>query len=240
MKKEEARAAQKEKEQWDELKQKWDDFEWEQAKIELWRQELEERELAVAAREKAVFQRELEYWHLERYPLCGRRGRGDDAQRRQARVEDGARRGEDQRRRQVITRQSTARIAAANAALEGHNDPNDRPRAGRLLQRALNQRAERTGGNTNAETWEQTCAALRMTPQRSPFQFDQAGTGVAIHGPLIKYQTSYPRFVITTSTRDPRRAQQTNGEQHPNEVAGADEGQGSCAGAQRGPTDEGQ
>ena len=134
MKKEEAKAAQEEKEQWNELKQKWDDFEWEQAQIELWRQELEERELAVAACKKAVFQRKLEYRRLERYPLCGRRGRGDDAQGRQVRVEDGVHRGVVQRRRQVITRRTMAEIVAANAALEGRNDLNDRPRTGRLLQ----------------------------------------------------------------------------------------------------------
>ena len=118
----------------------------------------------MAAREKAVFQHELEYQRLERYLLCGRRGRGDDVQGRRVRVEDGVHRGEDQRRRQVIARQTTAGTAAANAALERHNDLNDRPRVGQLLQRALDQGAERTGGNTNAETWEQTCAALRMTP----------------------------------------------------------------------------
>ena len=40
MKKEEAKTAQGEKEQWDEMKQKWEDLEWEQARIELWRQNL--------------------------------------------------------------------------------------------------------------------------------------------------------------------------------------------------------
>ena len=81
-KKERAEKERLERQQREQVAQQRDNVNWEQARIDLWRQKLEERELAVAARESAVFQRELEYRRLERCPLCGRKGRRDDAEGR--------------------------------------------------------------------------------------------------------------------------------------------------------------
>ena len=76
----------------------------------------------------------------------------------------------------------------------------------------MGREAERTVDNGGVETWERTCIAQRMTPHRSPFQADQAGSGVAVHGPLQRRQTPYPRFVVTTSEQDPRQPPPTNEE----------------------------
>ena len=65
-------------------------------------------------------------------------------------------------------------LRIANEATTRQNAPNGRPRAGQLLQCALGQANEQTTKNMNVriETWEETCATLRMTPQRSPFQWE--------------------------------------------------------------------
>ena len=186
MKKEGARAEQVERQQRDELAQQWENLEWEQARIDLWRQKLEERELVLAARESAVFQHKLEYRRLKRCPLCGRRGRGDGARGRRVGEDEEARQGNERRRRQVIVHRATTRNASACAAVEGRNDPEDRSHAGQLIRQALGQGTERTVDNDGMETWERTCAAQRMMPQRSPFQTDQADSGVAMHRPLLR------------------------------------------------------
>ena len=171
-KRERAREEQLERLRRDQVAQQWDDTNWEQAGIDIWRQKLEERELAVAAREKAVFQRELEYHRLERCPLCGKRGRIGDVRRRQEEERDGARQRVEQRREEDIDRQDNVRNTAANNSMQGRLDREDHPRAGQLLQRALEQGTESAGGNGGGEAWERTCTAQRMTPQRSPFQTD--------------------------------------------------------------------
>ena len=68
----------------------------------------------------------------------------------------------------------------ANATIERQNATDGRPRAGQLQQRALGHGNERATGNVNVctKTWMETCTALRMTPQSSPFQWAQAGVGV--------------------------------------------------------------
>lgn len=52
-------------------------------------------------------------------------------------------------------------------------------------------------GNVNiqVETWEETCGVLWMTPHRSPFQSDQAGAGIVVHGRLMWRQALYPQMV---------------------------------------------
>ena len=105
---------------------------------------------------------------------------------RQAKEHDETYQRNERRRREVVVRRATAGVAVANAAMEGRDDLEDHPRAGQLLQWAMEHGAERTGGNTNAETWEQICTALQMAPQRSAFQFDQAGTDAAVHRPLLR------------------------------------------------------
>ena len=129
IKREEANAAQEERERQDQSMQQQNAVKWEQAWIDLWRQKLEEGELAVAVRESAVFQRELEYRHLERCPLYGRKGQRDNADRQQARENDGARQQARQRRRQVIFRRVTPRDVEANASVEGRNIPGSHPHA---------------------------------------------------------------------------------------------------------------
>lgn len=64
-------------------------------------------------------------------------------------------------------------LRIATEATTRQNTPNGRPRAGQLLQCALGQGNEQTTKNMNVriETWEETCATLRMTPQRSPLQW---------------------------------------------------------------------
>ena len=183
----------KEREQWNELSESWDYVEWAREEVEVWRKELKTRELAVAAREAAVFQRELEYRRLERCPLCGRRGRNGDARRQEAL--HGVRQDPVHRGGQAVARGVAAGIRAANAAIEQQNEAESRPRAGGLLRRALGQGGPRMADNMNVqvETWGEACAALRMTPQRSPFQCDQAGANVAIHDRLPRRQTPYPR-----------------------------------------------
>ena len=129
MKREEAKAVREENRQHDQSAQQRAGVDWEQARIDLWRQKLKERERAVAARESAVFKREQEYRRLERCPLCGRKGRREDA--------DG--------RRQVIARRATPRDAVAGTSVDWRLDQGDRPRAGQLIQHALEQGAERAG-----------------------------------------------------------------------------------------------
>ena len=62
-----------------------------------------------------------------------------------------------------------------------------------------------------------------------PFQSDRAGADVAVHGPLLRRQTPYPRFVITTGPQAARRQLPANEEPLQNEDAGAVEDRGSCA-----------
>ena len=81
------------------------------------------------------------------------------------------------------------------------------------------------------------CAALWMTPQCSPFQADQAGSGVVLHGPLQQRQTPYPRFVITTGAHAARQTPPMDEEPTRNEDAAAIEDRGSRARAQEGPAD---
>ena len=221
LKREEAKAVREDNRQQDQSAQQRAGVDWEQARIDLWRQELERREMAVRARESAVFKREEEYRRLERCPLCGRKGRRDDADRR----------------RQVIARRTTPRDAEADASVQGRLDQGDRPRAGQLLQRSLGQGAERAGGNGGREAWERTCIAQRMTPQRSPFQADRAGSGIEVHGPLQRRQTPYPRFVVTTGNQAARQPPPANEEPPRNENAGTIEDRGSRARAREAPAD---
>ena len=126
--------------------------EWEQARIDLWRQKLAECELAVAARESIVFQHELEYQSLERCPLCERRGRGNDVRGRRAGENDAARRGNEQRQKRVIVRRTTGRGASARAIEERRDEPEDRSRAGQLIQQALGREAEQVSSNGRMES----------------------------------------------------------------------------------------
>ena len=63
--------------------------------------------------------------------------------------------GEDRRQREVIDRQTIVGFAVANAMLERCNDPEGRPHAGQLLQRALGRGAERMMGNIDVQM--ETC-----------------------------------------------------------------------------------
>ena len=226
--KEKAREEQLERLRRDQAANQRDDTNWEQARIDLWRQQLERRELAVAARERSVFQREEEYRRLERCPLCGKRGGIGNMRRRQAEGRDGTRQEDEQGRRNDDDRPVNNEGAAANASVPGRLDQGDSPRAGQLIGRALEQGVERAGGNGEGETWEQACIAQRMTPQRSPFQSGEAGSGVAVHGPLLRRQTPYPRFVVTTGAQAAHRSP-TNEEQPRNGNDRAVEDRGSCA-----------
>ena len=239
-KKEKAREEHLERLRRDQVAQQRDDTNWEQARIDLWRQKLEQRELAVAARERSVFQREEEYRRLERCPLCGKRGRIGEVRRRRAEEQGDARQGNGQERREDVDRRANVENAVASTSVQGRLDQGDRPRAGQLIGRALEQDIERAGGNGERETWEQACIAQRMTPQRSPFQSDGAGSGVAVHGPLLRRQTPYPRFVVTTGARAARRPPLTNEETPRNEGTQAIEDRGSCARAREAPTDGGE
>ena len=134
---------------------------------------------------------------------------------------------------QAVAHGVAAGIRVANAAIEQQNEAESRPRAGGLLRRALGQGGPRMADNMNVqvETWGETCAALRMTPQRSPFQCDQAGANVAIHDRLPRRRTPYPRFVVMTGAQAARQPQPPNVGPSRNADAGAAEGRGSCAGA---------
>ena len=235
-KKEKAREEQLERLRRDQAAQQRDDTNWEQARIDLWRQKLEERELAVAARERSVFQREEEYRRLERCPLCGKRGRIGEVRRRRAEERDDAQQGNEQRRRERNDCPANEGNAAASASVRGRLDQGDRP--GQLIQRALEQGVGREDGNGGGETWERTCTAQRMTPQRSPCQADQAGSDVAVHGPLLRRQTPYPRFVITTGAQAARRPPPTGEETLRNEDARMIEDRGSCARARERPAND--
>ena len=224
----------------DQAAQQRDDTNWEQARIDLWRQKLEERERAVAARESAMSQRELEYRRLERCPLCGKRGRMGEVRRRRAEEQGGARQENEQGRREGVDRPANDGGAAASASVRGRLDQGDHPRAGQLVQRVLEQEIERADGNDGAEAWERTCTAQRMTPQRSPFQANQAGSGVVVHEPLLRRQTPYPRFVVTTGAQAARRPPPTNEESLRDEGAEAIEDRGSCARAREVPADDGE
>ena len=226
LKREEAKTVREENRQQDQSTQQRAGVDWEQARIDLWRQELERREMAVRARESAVFKREEEYRRLERCPLCGRRGRND-----------AARQGGEQRRRRNIIRPAVNRDASERAAVERRDAPEDRSRAGQLIQHAMEGGAEQTNGNNGRENWNQTCTAQRMTPQRSPFQDDQAGSGVEVHGPLQRRQTPYPCFIITTGAHAARQTPPVNEEPTRNEDAAAIEDRGSRARAREGPAD---
>ena len=238
--KEKAREEQLERLRWDQAANQRDDTNWEQARIDIWRQKLEERELAVAAREKAVFQRELEYRRLERCPLCGKRGRIGDVRRRRAGEQDGAHQRDEPGRGVDVDRRADVGNAATGASVEGRLDQGNRPRAGQLIQHALERGSERANDNGGGETWEQACIAQRMTPQRSPFQSGEAGSGVVVHGPLLRRQTPYPRFVVTTGARAARQPPPMNGEPPRSEGAEAIEDRGSCARAREVQADGGE
>lgn len=98
-------------------------------------------------------------------------GRNGKAQGQRTGAEDVVRRREDQRQGEAVPHQTTAGIRTANAALEEWNLPKSRPRDGEVLQRALGHGTEWVMGNVDVQVkpWEETCVALRMTPQRSPF-----------------------------------------------------------------------
>lgn len=79
------------------------------------------------------------------------------------------------------------------------------------------------------ETWEEMCATLWMTPQRSPFVCNGAGASVEVHGRLQRWRTPYPRGV---TTRERARHQQRPPDNEPRqkEDAETDVAQGSCTG----------
>ena len=92
-------------------------------------------------------------------------------------------------------------------------DSEGRSRAGQIIQRAMEGGAEQTNGNNGErEAWDRTCTAQRMTPQRSPFQANRAGSGIVVHEPLQRRQTPYPRFVVTTTGTQAARRQTTASE----------------------------
>ena len=86
-------------------------------------------------------------------------------------MEDEVRQGEDQREGEATPHRTAAGVSVANVVLEGRNDLEACPPAGQLLQQALGRGADWMMGNVDVqvETWEETCAMLRMTPQLSPF-----------------------------------------------------------------------
>ena len=45
----------------------------------------------------------------------------------------------------------------------------------------------------HTETWKETCTALQMTPQCSPFQWAQAGASIEVHRRLLRWRTPYLR-----------------------------------------------
>ena len=73
-----------------------------------------------------------------------------------------------------------------------------------------------------------------------PFQSDRTGSGVVVHGPLLRHQTPYPRFVVTTGAQATQQPLPTNGEQPRDEDARTVEDRGSCARAREAPADGGE
>ena len=147
-------------------------------------------------------------WSIGALNVAQCAGRGDkmgmhEANKQELKMERAIK--EDQRQRDVFARRTATGFAMANLALERRNDLKDRPHVGQLLQRALGRGAERMGGNVDVqvETWEQTCAALRMTSKRSLCQCDRVGANVASHGCLPRRQTPYLRVVVMTGAQDP-------------------------------------
>ena len=69
----------------------------------------------------------------------------------------------------------------------GKSPPAEGSHAGRLIQYTLEQGNNRENQaskifEARAGTWQETCVALRMTPQRSPFLWSNAGAGVEMYG----------------------------------------------------------
>ena len=73
-----------------------------------------------------------------------------------------------------------------------------------------------------------------------PFQSDRAEADVAVHGPLLRRQTPYPRFVVTTGAQAARRPPPTNEGTPRDEDAEAIEDRGSCARAREAQADGGE
>ena len=157
-----------------------------------------------------------------------------------AREREGARQRNERRREEDDDRRANVGDTAADASVEGRHDRGHRPRSRRILQQALERRAEQAGNNNGGETWEQACAAQQMTPQRSPFQANQARSGVVVHGLLLRLQTPYPRFVVTTGAQAARQPPPMNEESPRNGDARAIEDRGSCARARDGPAGGGE
>ena len=161
----------------------------------------------------------LEYQRLERCPICGKRGRGDEACRQ---------REPDQG--EAITNQIVAKVRMANAAIEIRDAPDGRPHIGELPQRALRRGDEQAMGNVCVCTkmWEEMCAALRMTPQHSLFEWDQARVGVEAHRQLPRRRAPY-LGVVTTGGQIGLRPRPLNVEPWRNKDVRDDEGQGRYA-----------
>lgn len=66
-----------------------------------------------------------------------------------------------------------------NEAMAKQDAPDGLPSPGQLLQQALGRGDKRAMGNVSVciEAWEEMCAALQMTPQRSTFQLAHARVG---------------------------------------------------------------
>lgn len=167
-----------------------------------------------------VFQQELEYRRLERCPLFGKRGRRVETQSQEGQAGD-----------EVVANRMAAGVRIVNKAIARQNAPSGRPHAGHLLWRAFGQGNEQSTRNMKGrtETWEEMCAALQMTPQRSPFVCNGAGASVEVRGRLQRRRTPYPRGV---TTREQARHQQRspNNEPRQHEDAETDAAQGSCTG----------
>ena len=181
----------------------------------------------MAARESAVFQREQEYRRLER---CHYAGEEDEMMQLTEETNKG---GEETSSVQLLIgmRRSVqqwrgAKIRKAAPALDNSFSV--------LWEERPNERTATTG-----EAWDRTCTAQRITPQRSPFQANQAGSGIVVHGPLQRRQTPYPRFVVTTGNQAARRPPLTNEESLRNRGAEIIEDRRSRAKAQGGPANEG-
>lgn len=115
-------------------------------------------------------------------------------------------------------------ITTAGVGIEGGitrnegqiNVPINRTHAGQWFHRVLNQGNGKGEGHVAVslgvctEIWEEMCAALQMTPQRSPFLCDDQGTGVEMHRPLRR-RTLYPEYITTGVRTEGAARRQENG-----------------------------
>ena len=122
-------------------------------------------------------------------------------------------------------------MSITNEGMARQKAPIERPHPRQLVYYALGQRNEQATRQMNlcSETWEETCTTLQITPQHSPFQWDQVGAGVEAHGRLLQRRTPYPH-IITTGEQVGNCLHPPNNEHQCNDNVGTDAAQGSCTG----------